>query len=103
MAKKELMVITSISRNESLTLKQLSEHFHLSKEMIIALIENDIVHPLDRDNSFDLMEIKRIRRALRLERDLELNMQGVALVLELLDELELLRSRIALLEKHLMK
>jgi chaperone modulatory protein CbpM len=38
--------------------------------------------------------ITRIRKARRLERDLELNPPAVALVLELLDEIERLRSAV---------
>ena len=37
-------------------------------------------------------------RAHRLQRDLGLNLAGVALALELLDEIEALRSRISALE-----
>jgi chaperone modulatory protein CbpM len=38
--------------------------------------------------------LRRARRALRLERDLELNLAGVALALDLMDEIEQLRREI---------
>ena len=38
--------------------------------------------------------LRRVRRALRLERDLELNLAGVALALDLMDELEQLRNEL---------
>jgi chaperone modulatory protein CbpM len=38
--------------------------------------------------------LRRARLALRLERDLELNLAGVALALELMDELEHLRREL---------
>lgn len=50
---------------------------------------------------FDGLEIRRARRALRLRRDLELNLAGTALALDLIDELEQLRERIRLLELQL--
>ena len=43
-------------------------------------------------------EIRRARRAVRLQRDLELNLAGTALALDLLDELDHLRARLQALE-----
>jgi chaperone modulatory protein CbpM len=50
---------------------------------------------------FSGLEVRRARLALRLRRDLELNLAGAALALDLLDELETLRGRIRLLEQQL--
>lgn len=50
---------------------------------------------------FSGMEIRRARRAMRLRRDLDLNLAGVALALDLLDELESLRKRLRCLEHQL--
>jgi chaperone modulatory protein CbpM len=51
--------------------------------------------------SFSGVEVRRARRALRLQRDLELNLAGTALALDLLDEIEQLRRRVRLLEQYL--
>jgi chaperone modulatory protein CbpM len=50
---------------------------------------------------FDGLEIRRARRAVRLQRDLDLNLAGTALALDLLDELECLRLRLRSLEHQL--
>ncbi|MBK1718002.1 chaperone modulator CbpM [Thiocystis violacea] len=50
------------------------------------------------DWRFSGLEVRRARRALRLRRDLDLNLAGVALALDLLDELETLRERLRCLE-----
>ncbi len=50
---------------------------------------------------FDGVAVQRARRALRLRHDLELNLSGTALALDLLDELEALRERIRALEHQL--
>jgi chaperone modulatory protein CbpM len=42
---------------------------------------------------FDGVAVVRVQRAMRLQRDLGVNLAGVALALELLDELETLRAR----------
>jgi chaperone modulatory protein CbpM len=45
--------------------------------------------------------VRRARRALRLQRDLDLNLAGAALALDLLDEVEILRERVRVLEYQL--
>ena len=55
---------------------------------------------LVEDMQFTLVELRRARATLRLTRDLELNAAGTALVLDLLDEIEVLRSRLSGLDGH---
>jgi chaperone modulatory protein CbpM len=43
----------------------------------------------------------RLHRALRLQQDLEVNLPGIALTMNLLEELDELRSRIRVLERKL--
>ncbi len=50
---------------------------------------------------FDGLQVRRARRAQRLRRDLDLNLSGTALALDLLDEVETLRARIRVLEHQL--
>ena len=50
------------------------------------------------DWQFTSLAIIRVARAKRLERDLSLNPPGVALALDLLDEIEDLRSRLKAFE-----
>jgi len=47
------------------------------------------------------VQVRRARRAIRLSRDLDVNLPGVGLALELLDELEDLRVRVRALERLL--
>lgn len=70
-------------------------------EVVIELVEVGVLEPRGREPSqwrFSGQAIRRIERALNLQRDLEINLPGVALALELLDEIEQLRSRLRTLE-----
>jgi chaperone modulatory protein CbpM len=49
---------------------------------------------------FSMNDLRRIKTALRLQRDLEVNLAGVALVLDLLDQLKELETQMSLFEKH---
>lgn len=47
-----------------------------------------------QEGTFSAVSIRTIRRARRLERDFALNMPGVALALDLIDEIERLRNEL---------
>lgn len=84
-----------------LTLAELCRACQLPAERIFEFIDEGIVEPRGRDPSrwrFHSVSIRRVRRAQRLRRDLGVNTPGVALALELLEELEQLRARLAYLE-----
>ena len=70
-------------------------------EWVVELVEQGILQPTGaarEDWRFPGNSLHTAMRAHRLQRDLGLNLAGVALALELLDEIEALRSRIGALE-----
>lgn len=102
MAKKEMIIIADFSQQEPLTLEDLCAAYNISADFINQLIEYDIIHDgheVER-RMFDIEEMKRIRTAIRLHRDLEVNLAGVALALQLLDELDELRAQMEMFRKH---
>jgi chaperone modulatory protein CbpM len=106
MEKKELIIVADYAQDVTFTLHELCEICHLSPEDIQTFIEYDIIHPIDTRGDewmFDIAHLQRLRTAIRLQRDLEVNLAGVGLVLELLDEMEQLRAQAALFEKHYLK
>lgn len=106
MGKKEIIIIADYTQKSPLSLHELCDICHISDVLVLNFIEHDIISPLDRSAEsliFDMAQLKRLQTALRLQRDLEVNLAGIALVLELLDELEELRTKTAMLEKHFLK
>lgn len=63
----------------------------------VALIEEGVV-VAGTEAQFPLAALKRLRIALRLHQELQLNAAGAALAVDLLEEIERLRNRVALLE-----
>lgn len=103
MARKDIIIIADYSQESLLRFDEICTICNVSSDTIVSLIEYEIIHP--RGNTpaewtFDLAELKRIKTALRLQHDLEVNLQGVAVVLQLLDEMDDLRIKLELLEKH---
>ena len=102
MAKKELIIVADYSQQEPLTLEDLCRICNISADFIQDLVDYDIIHGANEieERLFDMQELQRIQTAIRLQRDLEVNLPGVALALELLEELEELRAQMDLIRKH---
>jgi chaperone modulatory protein CbpM len=80
-----------------LTLAEMSRSCAVHAEYIIELVEEGVLAPVGRDQRawrFTGGQVRRASIALRLQRDLGVNLAGVALALELLDELNGLRARV---------
>jgi len=77
-----------------LSVADLSRMMSVEERHIVELVEEGVISVLQIDASdwrFSGTALRRARIALRLERDLGVNLPGVALALELLEELEQLR------------
>jgi chaperone modulatory protein CbpM len=68
-------------------------------DWIAELVEHGIIEPVGQARSdwqFAMVSVVRVAKAKRLERDLALNLPGLALALDLLDEIDDLRSKLKL-------
>ena len=87
-----------ILENESrLTLRQLCDACAVHAEYIIELVDEGYIDPSGVEKShwcFSGIAINRVRKAKHLQRDLGINLAGVALAIELMDEIEDLRARL---------
>lgn len=84
-----------------LTLAELCQACRMPAEQVFDLVDEGVVEPVGRDPSswrFRGISVRRVRCVQRLERDLGVNVAGAALALELLEELERLRTRLHRLE-----
>ncbi len=84
------------------TLEELCISCKVEAEWVAELVEHGAIDTAGQSGSdlqFTHLTVVRVARAKRLKRDLSLNTPGVALALELLDEIEDLRSRLKALEK----
>ena len=78
-----------------LTLTEVTQSIHLSEQALITIVEHGIVQPRGRrpaDWRFDPPMVTTLRKACRLQRDLELDWAGTALALELLEQVQTLRE-----------
>lgn len=84
-----------------LTLGELSRCCGVTAERILVLVGEGVLSPKGATQPewrFGAVDLVRARRALRLERDLGVNVAGAALAIDLMDEMQRLRERVRLLE-----
>jgi chaperone modulatory protein CbpM len=87
---------TIFDESAVLTLEDLSRMCAVDQRHIVEFVEEGILNVVDvrTEWHFSGAALRRARIAVRLERDLELNLAGVALALDLLDELQQLRHEL---------
>ena len=80
-----------------LTVEDLSSMCAVDERHIVEFVEEGVLSVVEtetREWRFTGAALRRTRLALRLERDFELNLAGVALALELMEELQTLRREL---------
>ena len=80
-----------------LTVKDLSRMCAVDERHIVEFVEEGVLNVVEVNAAewhFTGAALRRPRRALRLERDLEINLAGLALALELMEEVERLRREL---------
>lgn len=94
-------VITGILMNENttFTIVEVCQHCNLPEDIVMDWIAHGLFGEPHQSMQFDYKMIDRVRTAHRLQHDLEVNLQGVILALELMDEMAKLREELAILKR----
>jgi chaperone modulatory protein CbpM len=92
-----------LEEQTELTLADISRTCSVHAEYVIELVEEGVLAPQGREPvlwRFTGDQIQRVTVALRLQRDLGINLAGVALVLQLLGDIERLQARLSAIESE---
>ena len=87
-----------------LSLREVCERCNVHAERVIALVEYGVVEPMGESYAqwrFSARSYLTLRKALRLQRDLSINEPGVAMVIELLEQLRESREEVEHLSQRL--
>ena len=90
-----------LDEHAEVTMDDLCRACRVDQAAIVALVEEGIVEPRTRDVMpwrFSGTTLPQVARALRLQKDLDLNLAGVAFAMDLLGEIEELRNRLNLID-----
>lgn len=88
------------------TLREVCERGDCHAEFVIKLVSYGVIAPVAespeaRQWQFDLQTLVRLQKAQRLQRDLKMNLPGLAMSLELLDEVQEMRREVDRLNRQL--
>lgn len=85
-----------IDEHHSFDLKHFADACGQSPEWVLQLLEYDILdtRPEERIHQFFGDDISRARRAYRLQRDFDASFSAVAMMLDLIDEVQQLRQQV---------
>lgn len=97
----DLVVLTEsmVDDQPELSLDDLCRICQVSPDFLQELMAYGVIEPLDH-GLFDAEHLRRVRIVRHLQHDLEVNLAGAALVLDLMDQMEEMRARLSMLEKH---
>lgn len=99
MRNESTQILTGVILDEEiiLTLDELSRACDMQHQWIMELVDEGILEPCGH-RQFSGTALPRARKAMRLQRDLGVNLAGVALALDLMDEIEQLRNRLNMID-----
>ncbi|MEC9385272.1 MAG: chaperone modulator CbpM [Pseudomonadota bacterium] len=101
-----LTVEVTDTDGSTFSLREICERGDCHAEFVIKLVDYGVIAPLDevpevRQWKFDVAALSRLQKALRLQRDLKLNLPGLAISLELLDEVQDMRREVDRLNQRI--
>jgi len=96
----ELVQGLLLDEHVSFSLSELSRLCSLSAESVLEMVDEGLIEPFGHPAQwrFSSAALQRARIALNLQHDLGINLAGVAVVLNLLEEINYLRQRVRCLE-----
>lgn len=93
-----------VDENTRIHVTELCHICHIEPDFIIEMVEFGILEP-EGDTSenwqFRGPDVYVTKTVLRLQRDLEVNLSGAAVIVQMMEEVEELRQKIRWLEQHL--
>ena len=86
-----------LDERTELSLTELSQACSSSAEWVVELVDEGVLEPIGQEQThwrFSGPNLLRARAAMRLQHDLNVNLAGVALALDLMDEIDTMRERL---------
>lgn len=101
MTKKREEIVEILDESFEISLAEICQNYTVQAETIIEMVEEGLIEPLieaEEHSSvhwrFHGPSVHRIEIALRLQRDLNVNLAGASLAIELLEEIDRLKQRL---------
>lgn len=100
------MIITGmvLKDDETISLVDICKRYHFSEDLLTEMVEQGLL-PLSMEADLNRVKLNhhmlnRVLSARRLQEDLGINISGVVLVLDLLEDLERTRNELNILQRY---
>lgn len=100
---KTLLIGILVEEQSTLSFQDVCHKYNISQELLIEMVEYGLFaeQPIKPEKiNLDQKSLRRMESAFRLHKDLGINLPGVALALDLLEELEQMQQELTILRKH---
>ena len=109
MARRDSVLTMDVADSRvTFSLREMCDRGECHAELVLKMVSYGIIEPIEPSESgseqawqFDLAALMRLHKAIRLQRDLKLNLPGLAMSLDLLDEVEAMRRELTQLRQQL--
>lgn len=103
MSQREIITGVLINGSQTWSFTEVCQHCHVSQQLLMDLLEHGLLGNLSSDYeniTFDHAMLSKVRAAYRLHHDLEMDLQGVLMVLDLLEDMEKMRNELDILRRN---
>ncbi len=101
MQAKRIFTAVIINEHEMYSFQEVCEQLNIPETLMMEMEEHGLFQCEEKNHFITHQALNRIESACRIHQDLGVNLPGVVLALELLEELEELRHRLSILERNL--
>lgn len=103
MKAKEVVTGMVLDEHTSVSLTEVCKTYNLPEEIVHEFIEYGVIHAEGEtihSMQISCQTLSKIQSATRLKKDLGINPAGIAVILDLLDEMQMLRNELNILKRH---
>jgi chaperone modulatory protein CbpM len=103
MSKDNFFIGLLIEETTTISFHEVCQKYSIPEELLSEMIEQGLFADQCADKeqiALDQKALRRLEAAFRLHKDLGINLPGVALALDLLEEIEKMRQELEILHKH---
>ena len=93
----EQQAVLVLDEENEVTLAELTRSCRVHTDWVMELVEEGVLEPVQPGGPqwrFSATSVVRVQKARRLQRDLGVNLPGIALALQLLDRIDALEARL---------
>lgn len=100
----KVFIGTLLEETYTLTYVEVCQKYNIPEALLDEMMQQGLFQEESdtlKKNQFSAHELKRIESAFRLHRDLDINLPGVVLAIELLEKIARMEEELQIMRKHL--